>query len=205
MGRIRGEAVPALFPTRGPIRVFLVGEAPGPRGADQSGIPFWGDRAGKVVYRVLAAAGLATVPSAAWETWDGTTLIERGLQPELHRVALSNAYPRCPTSDGDSFRAPTNRELNSPENRSLLTADLRRVAEHCPGPLRVVVLGSRARWLLEQLAKEFAPPLELHSLPHPSAQGLLQAAPHQGKGLKLSDLETAWAVQLRRCLRQDDP
>ena len=35
--------------------MMLFGEAPGPRGADQSEIPFWGDGAGITVYRALAA------------------------------------------------------------------------------------------------------------------------------------------------------
>jgi uracil-DNA glycosylase len=47
------------------VRVLLLGEAPGPRGADQSGIPFWGDRAGVLVYRALERAGLARVPAEA--------------------------------------------------------------------------------------------------------------------------------------------
>ena len=76
---------------------MLFGEAPGPRGADQSGIPFWGDRAGTCVYRALEAAGLAEVPPEAYLAWDGATFRERGLAPVLRGVALSNAYPVCPT------------------------------------------------------------------------------------------------------------
>ena len=41
---------------------------------------------------------------------------------------------------------------------------------------------------------------ELRELPHPSAQGLLQAAPGKGKGLKLADLQVAWEANLRELL-----
>ena len=42
-GRILGTRVPARFPTKGPVSVLIFGEAPGPNGADKSGIPFFGD------------------------------------------------------------------------------------------------------------------------------------------------------------------
>lgn len=41
---------------------------------------------------------------------------------------------------------------------------------------------------------------DLHVLPHPSAQGLLQAAPNKGKGLHLVDLEQAWRERLGELL-----
>ena len=68
MPRIHGLPIPALFPDSGPVSVMLFGEAPGPRGADQSGIPFWGDRAGVSVYRALEAAAspATTTREQAW-------------------------------------------------------------------------------------------------------------------------------------------
>lgn len=195
MPRIFQTAVPPLFPRDGAVRVLLLGEAPGPRGADQSGIPFWGDRAGRPVYRALVAAGLARVPEAAWLEWDGARFREEGLRPEVREVALSNAFPSCPTSDGEHFRAPTDAELRSEANQARLRAELAQAAERCPGTLRVLTLGRRAAWLLERL--EGGPAFELHALPHPSAQGLLQAAPGKGKGLKLADLEGEWEIRLR--------
>jgi len=45
-----------------------------------------------------------------------------------------------------------------------------------------------------------APVFELHALPHPSAQGLLQGAPNKGKGLKLEDLRADWQERLRALL-----
>lgn len=204
MPRILGHPVPALFPAAGPVRVMLVGEAPGPRGADQSGIPFWGDGAGLAVYRALAAAGLAEVPEAAWADWDGARLRARGLAPVLRGVALSNSWPACPTSDGERFRAPSDRELRSPANLARLAGELALAAAGRRDPLRVVAFGTRPRWILERLPALHpeVPAFDLRPLPHPSAQGLLQAAPGKGKGLRLDDLRAAWEAQLRNLLAE---
>jgi uracil-DNA glycosylase len=194
MPRIHGHPVPALFPDAGPVSVMLFGEAPGPRGADQSGIPFWGDGAGIPVFRALAATGRAQVPGAAWEDWDGARFRTLGLAPRLRATALSNAYPACPTRDGDHFHAPTNRDLLSPANLDRLSAELARAAAGRTGPLRVIAFGKRAEWVLSRLGG--APSLDLRVLPHPSAQGLLQGAPGRGKGLRLDDLRNEWRERL---------
>ena len=198
-GRITGRPVAPLFPARGPVRILLMGEAPGPRGADQSGIPFWGDRAGKLVYRALALEGLAEVPEAAWEPWDGARFSALCLAPKLREVALTNALACCPTSDGRTFRAPSDRELREKENLARIAGELARARARCPSRLRVIAFGKRAHWLLSQGIDLES--IELHGLPHPSAQGLLQAAPQKGKGLKLSDLQMEWQEKLRALLR----
>ena len=178
--------------------MMLFGEAPGPRGADQSGIPFWGDRAGTCVYRALEAAGLARVPQEAYLDWDGALFRARGLVPVLKGVALSNAFPVCTTRDFQTFRAPTDAELLGEANLARLRAQLAVAAERCPGTLRVIAMGKRAQWVFGRLGD--APPFDLHVLPHPSAQGLLQAAPGKGKGLKLADLQAAWVTRLEGLL-----
>jgi len=198
MARIRQTSVPALFPEEGPVRLILYGEAPGPKGADQSGIPFWGDRAGVLVYRALEQSGLAEVPPESFEAWDGARFREQGLRPCLQGAALSNAFPQCPTSDGQKFRAPTNAELRNPANLERIHGEIARAALRCEGWLRVITLGKRAQWVLTQLRN--APAFELFALPHPSAQGLLQAAPDKGKGLKLRDLQDAWERDLAHLL-----
>jgi uracil-DNA glycosylase len=177
---------------------MLFGEAPGPRGADQSGLPFWGDRAGVLVYRALEAAGLAQVPAEAYAGWDGARFRELGLVPLLRGAALSNAFPRCPSRDLQRFRAPTDAELRHPDNLARLLRELGAAAERCPGTLRVITLGKRAQWIFQNLAG--APAFQLHGLPHPSAQGLLQAAPGKGRGLKMADLQQAWAASLASLL-----
>ncbi|MDP1832805.1 MAG: uracil-DNA glycosylase family protein [Geothrix sp.] len=196
--RIHGQPVPALFPESGPVSVMLFGEAPGPRGADQSGLPFWGDGAGITVYRALAATGRAEVPEAAWEDWNGARFKALGLAPRLHGTALSNAYPACPTKDGEHFHAPSNRDLLAPANLARLSAELEQATKGRTSPLRVIAFGKRAEWVLTPLAE--ASPFDLHALPHPSAQGLLQGAPGRGKGMKLEDLRAAWQARLMALL-----
>lgn len=195
-GRILRTHVPTLFPERGAVKVLLLGEAPGPLGADQSGLPFWGDRAGALVYRALQAAGLAEVPEAAWTKWDGARFRAEGLRPRLKGAALGNAFPHCPTDDGQRFRAPKDRELFSEENLARLDADLRKASGG--RALRVITLGKRALALQARLGGDL--PLDWRGLPHPSAQGLLQAAPDKGRGMKLSDLQAAWEKELAALL-----
>ena len=177
---------------------MLYGEAPGPLGADKSGIPFWGDRAGKTVYRALESASFAEVPQAAYTDWGGERFKALGLTPVLEQVALSNAFPSCPTRDGQTFRAPTDAELKSPGNLARLAQELREGMRRCPDRLRVIAMGRRAAWILQRLRAELD--FELQELPHPSAQGLLQAAPGKGKGLKLADLQAGWEKKLRELL-----
>jgi uracil-DNA glycosylase len=198
--------VPALFPESGPVWAILYGEAPGPLGADQSGIPFWGDRSGRLVYRALVAAGMAEVPEAAWASWDGAELARRGLRPRLDGVALSNARPSCPTSDGQRFRAPSQGELKDPENVARIAAELSQAAARCPAPLPIITLGRRAGQVLEAVARTSAvPPIVLHHLAHPSAQALLSTAPEFGRGLRMVDLEARWEAALVALLQAARP
>lgn len=197
-GRIRGEPVPPLRPRdpAAPIRAVLVGEAPGPRGADQSGIPFFGDRAGKPLYAALDAAGLLTWHgSRAGVPWDGAAMRDAGLSPEVRHVLLTNAFDRCPTDDGRSFRAPTRVERESVANLARLRADMDDAISR--GATQVCCLGRVAAQVVALLDL----PLTLHALPHPSAQGLLTSAPDRGKGAKLADLEAAWVAALAALLR----
>ncbi len=193
---ISGRAVPPFFAESGPITSVIFGEAPGPRGADRSGIPFWGDGAGLPLYRALERAGCAHIPDQAWEPWEGSRLIAAGLRPTLSGVALSNAFPRCPTNDGRRFRAPSRTELHSAENLTRLENELR--AAMLRGAVQVVTLGRCAGDVLAPLAEKLA--LRLLALPHPSAQGLLSDAPNRGKGQRLADLQTAWEERLAAAL-----
>ena len=199
MPRITGHNVPALFPDSGPVSVMLFGEAPGPRGAYQSRIPFWGDGAGITVYRALVATGRAEVPAAAWEDWDGARFKAMGLTPRLSGTALSNAWAACPTKDGEHFHAPSNKDLLTPANLRRLGQELHRASDGGSSPLRGIAFGKRAEWVLNRLLD--AQVFELHALPHPSAQGLLQGAPGKGKGLKLADLRAAWQDHLQSLLK----
>ena len=190
--RLRGGPVAARFPESGPVEIVIYGEAPGPRGADQSRVPFWGDGAGIPLYRALVRAGRAVVPDTAWEPWDGARLRDEGLWPILRGVALSNAFPECPTDDGQKFRSPKKGELTSTANVERLGVELDLAKQR--GASRVITLGRCAAMTLEGPAAKRG--LELVAFPHPSSQGLLMSAPGKGRGLKLADLRTAWEERL---------
>lgn len=194
-GRIIGAPVPMLVPPDGPVHVLIVGEAPGPRGADKSNIPFWGDAAGKHLYTALAAIGAVTLPRT-YDTvaWDGNALRRRAYRPTAHGVALTNALDRCPTDDGFRFRAPARRELQSPDNLSRLAADMERLL---PRGLRgVLTLGRVATSTVEFLLSTRTDlTLRTQSVVHPSAQGLLSMAPNRGKGSRMADLQAQWQAR----------
>ncbi len=205
---IRGEVVPPLLPESGAVSVWCVGEAPGPRGADKSGIPFFGDRAGLPLYRALVAAGVCVLPMETWTLpWDGTRLREAGITPRLQHAAVGNAYPVCPTDDGIKFRAPTKRELESAHNMARLVTELEQLRTR--GLRAVLALGhvaARTMELLltrvsEQSVRANMAAIVLHTLPHPSAQGLLSAAPNRGRGAQLATLAAQWEAQLAAVIR----
>lgn len=201
---IRGTVVPPLLPADGSAVVWCVGEAPGPRGADKSGIPFFGDRAGLPLYRALVAAEACTLPEVTWDGgWDGTRLREAGIVPRLHRVAIGNAYPRCPTNDGVKFRAPTTRELEGADNMARLGEELWQL--HARDLRAVLALGHVAARtmtrVLSQADHAVQSTVVLHALPHPSAQGLLSAAPDRGRGARLDDLAAAWELRVAQLVR----
>lgn len=197
-GRIIGRAVPPLLPTEGPVHVLLVGEAPGPRGADKSGVPFFGDGAGQHLYRALEQLGAITLPSAVHTLpWDGQRFADAGLVPAAHRVALGNAFDRCPTNDGHKFRAPSRAELEGVDNMARLARELDALEGR--GLRGIVTMGRVATRTVQVLFTRVPrPQLVTHAVPHPSAQGLLSMAPNRGKGARMSDLQEAWMRELQR-------
>jgi uracil-DNA glycosylase len=197
-GRIRGTAVPPLWPDdpTDRIRAILVGEAPGPRGADQSGIPFFGDRAGKPLYAAMRAAGVVQFSGdPVGVKWDGAALVAAGVRPVVSGIVLTNGFDRCPTDDGQHFRAPTRAERESPENLARLRTDIE--AAIVRGADRICCLGKVAA----SVVRLVDPPITVHELPHPSAQGLLTSAPNRGRGARMADLEAAWIATLADLLR----
>lgn len=202
IGRILGTPVPMLLPNEGPVHVLVVGEAPGPRGADKSGVPFFGDAAGKHLYGALRRLGAIVLPPEVDALpWDGAEFTAAGLVPVAHGVALGNAYDRCPTDDGQSFRAPIRSEIESARNFARLNRDLDALTAR--GLRGIVTLGRVATRTFDALLKQKPrPALARRSLPHPSAQGLLSMAPDRGKGAKMADLQEAWTVRCEYTLIQ---
>ncbi len=195
MTRIHGERVAALVPAHGPVHVLLVGEAPGPRGADKSGVPFFGDAAGLHLYRVLERLGAVVLPDATRSLpWDGAQFAAAGVRPIAHGVALGNAFDRCPTDDGVRFRAPTRTELEGDANVARLAHEFTQLSAR--GLRGIVTMGRVATKTVDVvLARVPMPTLARLAVPHPSAQGLLSMAPDRGKGAKMHDLQEAWMAQ----------
>ncbi len=194
--RIVGTSVDTFWPSNGPVLVLIVGEAPGPRGADKSGIPFFGDAAGRILYDVLQRMGAMSLPPQLTTcAWDGAELRAAGLRPTGHGVALGNAYDRCPTTDTVTFRAPNRAELESDANLTRLTNDIVRLQSR--GLRGIVTLGRVAARTLDVLfTRRSVTDLAHRTLPHPSAQGLLSMAPNRGKGERMIDLQERW---MQRC------
>jgi len=199
--RILGTRVPAFFPAKGPVGALIYGEAPGPNGADKSGIPFFGDRAGRPLYEALEAEGRCrfTRPLDGIR-WDGAALREAAIRPIVSDAALSNAYPVCPTDDGEHFRAPSKAEMSGAENVRRVRAELAKARKR--GLHTVIVLGRTADWLLgTHLGLRNDPSIAYHQITHPSPLGLMGMAKRAGKGVRVSAMKEQWQKDFRRMLR----
>ncbi len=194
--RIVGAPVAPLLPATGPVYVLLVGEAPGPRGADRSGVPFFGDAAGKHLYDALQTLGAVAMPDAARDVpWDGARFAAAGVRPVALGVALGNAFSCCPTDNGSTFRAPSRSELEGDANVARLHAELS--ALEARGLRGVVTMGRVAARTLDVVLRAAPrPALIRRAVPHPSAQGLLSMAPNRGRGARMADLQANWRALL---------
>ena len=179
--------------------MMIFGEAPGPNGADKSGVPFFGDRAGKPMYDVLVEEERCryTKPVDAVR-WDGAALKAAGVRPILTDTALSNAYAVCPTDDGEHFRAPTKAEMSGPANVRRVRAELAKARRR--GLRTVVVLGKTADWLLgTHLGLRNDPDIAYHQITHPSPLGFMWLARRAGKSV--SAVKAQWMREFRRMVR----
>jgi uracil-DNA glycosylase len=191
-GRILGTRVAAFFPAKGPVSALVYGEAPGPNGADKSGIPFFGDRAGKPLYDALVDAGECRYTKPLDDVkWDGAALQSAGIKPIITNVALSNAYNVCPTDDSEHFRAPSKAEMRSEENVKRVRAELEKARRR--GLKSVIVLGRVADWLLgTHLGLRDDATISYHQITHPSPLGLMHMARQAGKGVRVSAMKEKW-------------
>ena len=200
-GRILGTRVPALFPAKGPVGASVYGEAPGPNGADKSGIPFFGDRAGRPLYEALEEEARCRFTRPIDDVrWDGAALRAAEIRPIVSDAALSNAYQICPTDDGEHFRAPSKAELSSPENVKRVRSELAKARKR--GLHTVIVLGRTADWLLgTHLGLRDEASIAYHQITHPSPLGLMGMAKRAGKGVRVSAMKEQWQKDFRRMLR----
>lgn len=195
--RIAGRPVPPLIPKSGDVPVLIVGEAPGPRGADKSGYPFFGDGAGKHLYRALREIGAIELPDAVdGVKWDGTVLRAAGFAPIAHQISLGNAFDRCPTDDGQKFRAPSRVELESEANVTRIVTEIHALQRR--NLTGIVTLGKVATRIINVvLERASLTGLPVFELPHPAAQGLLSMAENRGKGARMNDLQAQW---MQKCI-----
>ncbi len=195
--RIVGASVSPLVPDNGDVYVFIVGEAPGPRGADKSGVPFFGDAAGEHLYKMLHKLGAVILPSECNNLkWSGSEFASHKLRPIAHGVALGNAYDRCPSDDGIRFRTPSRKELESSFNVERLRNEVAQL--QLRGLRGVVTLGRVATRTMEVvLSSTSFSALHRLSVPHPSAQGLLSMAPNRGRGAIMLELKAEWEARCR--------
>lgn len=200
MSRIIGHPVAPLLPVHGPVHVFLVGEAPGPRGADKSGYPFFGDAAGTPLYQVLQVLGAVVLPGAvATMPWDGTAFRAASMIPLAHGIALGNAFDQCPTLDGSRFRAPSRVELYGDDNQQRLKRELAHLSSR--GLRGIVTMGRVAHDTIDAVCADtpYDQLMRAH-VPHPSAQGLLSMAPNRGRGARMADLQQEWMQRCREAI-----
>lgn len=198
--------------SEGMTRTLIVGEAPGPLGADKTGVPFWGDKAGKLLWKTLWEMGETIIPADLAEpTESGIPLwldqwsklakfyeqAEKEGQPlgfpRLKTISLMNAYPLCPTKDGIRLSNPTKAMLTSPDNRLWFMEQVEPLL-HANVSLRIITLGNAAKTMCEGFNLAFEP------LPHPSFHSLLNMAPRRGAGAKLKPLQDEWCKTFRETL-----
>jgi uracil-DNA glycosylase len=132
---IRGDEVPAFGPEsfRKGVTLLVMGEAPGRLGADYSGLPFWGDRSGDIIWgQLLKKHGFAF--------WDGDSKPSRWkdgqlqkIRPKLRQVAITNAYNRCPVSETSKrkIQKPTRSQINEEAQLKRRSFELKTLKPSC--------------------------------------------------------------------------
>jgi DNA polymerase len=123
-------------------RIVFVGEAPGRHGADRTGVPFSGDKSGRVLQRMLIELGL----SAELAPVD---------RPQL-RCFVTNVVRCCPPGN----RTPTPREQAS--CAPFLAAELETIDPRIIVPIGLPALRAVARLYLNQTPRVIRP---LHATP----------------------------------------
>lgn len=140
------------FPRGHRPALLLVGEAPGPRGADRTGYPFWGDDSGLDLYGLIGALGLFDAPFTPWKRRADLT----GTSPPPGRYAITNACPQMPLLPDGGFCAPEPARLDAEAAR--LREELQALA-----PRVVLTCGKAAAYTLSRasLLEGSTPPAPL--------------------------------------------
>ena len=139
-------------------RIVFIGEAPGQRGADRTGVPFSGDKSGRALQRILIELGV----SADQEPSD---------QPQL-RCFVTNIVRCCPPSN----RTPTPREQAS--CAPFLAAELDAINPQIVVPIGLLALRAVARRYLAAIPSAIRP---LHATPIYSAERIIVPLIHPSR------------------------
>jgi DNA polymerase len=123
-------------------RIVFVGEAPGRRGADRTGVPFSGDKSGRALQRILIELGLSAEQAP----------VDR----PLLCCFVTNVVRCCPPAN----RTPTPREQAS--CASFLEAELDAIDPRIVAPIGLLALRAVARRYLGESLPAIRP---LHAQP----------------------------------------
>jgi len=146
------ERVVTYYPRTPHPRLLVIGEAPGPRGADRTGYPFWGDDSGLAIYGLIEGLGLMDAPFVRWKRRADLS----GTRPPPGRYALTNACPQMPLAPDGGFCAPEPTRLYAEAER--VAQELRTLA-----PAAVLACGKPAAFTLAQASSRLGvePPAPL--------------------------------------------
>ncbi|HJZ50117.1 MAG TPA: uracil-DNA glycosylase [Roseiflexaceae bacterium] len=156
-------------------RIVFVGEAPGQHGADRTGVPFSGDRSGRVLQRILIALGLCEDQ-------------QPGEQPRL-RCFVTNVVRCCPPAN----RTPTPREQAS--CAPFLAAELETIDPWIVVPIGLPALRAVARRYLDATPSAIRP---LHAMPIYQADRVIVPLIHPSR-ISRAQIE-AFVATMRRVL-----
>jgi uracil-DNA glycosylase len=118
-------------------RIVFIGEAPGRRGADRTGVPFCGDKSGRALQRILIALQLMDAPAPTEA-------------PQLH-CFITNVVRCCPPNN----RTPTPREQAS--CAVFLDHELDLLDPQILVPIGLLALRAVARRYLDEIPRAIRP------------------------------------------------
>ncbi|HEU5098547.1 MAG TPA: uracil-DNA glycosylase [Roseiflexaceae bacterium] len=156
-------------------RIVFIGEAPGRHGADRTGVPFSGDKSGRVLQRMLIELGLSAEQAPA----------ER---PRLH-CFVTNAVRCCPPAN----RTPTPREQAN--CAPFLAAELAAIDPRIVVPIGLTALQAVARHYQFAIPSTIRP---LHATPIEQARRVIVPLIHPSR-ISRAQIE-AFMMTMRRVM-----
>lgn len=154
-------------------RIVFIGEAPGQRGADRTGVPFSGDKSGRALQRILIELGMSEDQKPSD-------------QPQL-RCFVTNIVRCCPPAN----RTPTLREQASCS--PFLATELDAIDPQIIVPIGLPALRAVARRYLAAIPSAIRP---LHAIPIYSAERIIIPLIHPSR-ISNAQIEVFVAVMRR--------